>query len=150
MKNGYSFDYMTNTLTVTKAFMRKAQEDQNSSQYKIIAKFKRDFRDVSVITRPTPKRKNSSTRLTYDKMVKYLSCQPDSKRLLLMFNEIKEQSKSQNTSYQYVKQWFFKNFPEYFQYPSFDEHGNLINPRGTAKAETAQKTTALEFSNTAA
>ena len=64
MKNGYSFDYMTNTLTVTKAFMRKAQEDQNSSQYKIIAKFKRDFRDVSVITRPTPKRKNSSTRLT--------------------------------------------------------------------------------------
>ena len=148
--NGYSFDYVTNTLMVTKAFLRKAQEDQNSSEYRTIAKFKRDFRDVSIITRPTPKRKNTSARLTYDKMVKYLSCQPDSERLLLMFNQVREESKSKSASYQFVRQWFLQNFPEYFRYPSFDEYGKMINPRGTAKMETSQKTTTIDFSNTAA
>ena len=31
-----------------------------------------------------------------------------------------------------------------------DKNGKMVNPRGTAKAETAQKTTTIDFSDTAA
>ena len=138
MKNGYSINYSTNTLTVTKAFMQKAMENQHSSEYKTITKFKRDFPGLTIITRTAPKRKSAAARLTYDKMIKYLACQKNSEALLLMFNTVKEHSKSQSAPYMYVKKWFLELFPEYTKYPSFDENGNLI----TQKAPSAPPATA--------
>ena len=83
--------------------------------------------------------------------MKYLSCQPDSERLLLMFNQVREESKSKGASYQFVRQWFLQNFPEYSQYPSFDDHGNVINPRAVvAKPESAQKITTIDLSGAVA
>ena len=148
MKN-YTFDFAKNALTISDRFNKRAMDPANE-EYATLLKLKSDFPGLRIYVKPTPKRKNTSARLTYDKMVKYLSCQPDSERLLLMFNHVREDSKSKGASYQYVRQWFLKNFPEYFQYPSFDEHGNLINPRGAAKTETTQKTTTIDFSDTAA
>ena len=149
MKNQYSLDFVKNTLTISERFNKRAMNPDND-EYAILLKFKNDFPGLRIYIKPAPKRKNASAQLTYTKMVKYLACQPDGERLLLMFKQICELATSSNMSYQYVKKWFLEQFPEYLQYPSFDENGKMVNPRGTAKAETAQKTTALEFSNTAA
>ena len=58
---------------------------------------------------------------------------------------------SKGASYLYVKNWFLEQFPDYFEYPSFDENGKLINPRAaSAVTEGAKKSEQIKFSGAAA
>lgn len=127
MKN-YTIDFNMNKLIVTKSFYEKAM-NPNNAEYTTLLLLKNDFPGIRVYVKEMPKRKNATARLTYDKMVKYLACQKNSEALLLMFNTIKEQSKSQSAPYMYVKKWFLEQFPEYTKYPTFDSNGNLLDNR---------------------
>ena len=149
MKN-YTMDFTNNVLTISENFNKKAMVP-NSDEYKTLLVLKKDFPGLQIVIKPAPKRKNASARLTYDMMVKYLSCQSDAERLLLMFNQIREHSTSQRTPYLYVKNWFLEQFPDYFEYPSFDENGKLINPRAaSAVAEGAKRSEQIKFPGAAA
>ena len=129
----YKMDFTTNTLTITKDFERKAM-NINSVEYQTLKQLKVDFPSLRIVKKASPKRKSSLARPTYDKMVKFLSCQSNSVILLKEFAEVKEYSKAQENSYLYVREWFFKNFPNYQSIPEFDENGKVIAP--TAVTET--------------
>lgn len=127
MKN-YTIDFNANKLTVSKSFYEKAM-NPNNAEYTTLLVLKNDFPGLRIYIKETPKRKSPAARLTYDKMVKYLACQKNGEALLLMFNTIKEQSKSQSAPYMYVKKWFLEQFPDYTKYPSFDENGKLLDKK---------------------
>ena len=132
MKQNYKMDFTTNTLTITKDFEKKAM-NVNSVEYQTLKQLKADFPSLRIVRKASPKRKSSLARPTYDKMVKFLSCQANSAILLKAFAEVREYSKAQENPYQFVREWFFANFPNYQSLPKFDEAGNLIAP--TASAE---------------
>ena len=129
----YKMDFITNTLTVTKDFEKKAM-NVNSVEYQTLKQLRIDFHSLRIVKTSAPKRKSSLARPTYDKMVKFLSCQANSAVLLKEFAEVREYSKAQENPYQFVREWFFANFPNYQSIPKFDETGKLIAP--TAIAET--------------
>ena len=131
MKN-YKMDFTTNTLTITKDFERKAM-NINSVEYQTLKQLKADFPSLRIIKKASPKRKSSLARPTYDKMVKFLSCQANSAILLKEFAEVREYSKAQENPYQFVREWFFANFPNYQSLPKFDEKGNVIAPTAIAE-----------------
>ena len=138
MKN-YTIDFNMNKLTVSKSFYEKAM-NPNNTEYTTLLVLKHDFPGLRIYIKEPAKRKSPAVRLTYDKMVKYLACQKNSEALLLMFNTIKEQSKSQSAPYVYVKKWFLEQFPEYTKYPSFDEYGKLLDKKApTVTTERAVK-----------
>lgn len=124
MKN-YKMDFTTNTLTITKDFEKKAM-NVNSVEYQTLKQLKIDFPSLRIVRKASPKRKSSLAHPTYDKMVKFLSCQTNSAILLKEFAEVREYSKAQENPYQFVREWFFANFPNYQSIPKFDEEGKLI------------------------
>lgn len=131
MKN-YKMDFTTNTLTITKDFEKKAM-NVNSVEYQTLKQLKADFPSLRIVKKVSPKRKSSLARPTYDKMVKFLSCQANSAILLKEFAEVREYSKAQENPYQFVREWFFANFPNYQSLPKFDKEGNLIAPTAIAE-----------------
>ena len=131
MKN-YKMDFTTNTLTITKDFEKKAM-NVNSVEYQTLKQLKADFPSLRIVRKASPKRKSSLVRPTYDKMVKFLSCQANSAILLKEFAEVREYSKAQENPYQFVREWFFANFPNYQSLPKFDKEGNLIAPTAIAE-----------------
>ena len=128
----YKMDFTTNTLTITKDFERKAM-NINSIEYQTLKQLKADFPSMRIVKKYAPKRKSSLVRPTYDKMVKFLSCQTNSSILLKEFAEVREYSKAQQNPYQFVREWFFANFPNYQSIPKFDEAGKLIAPSATTE-----------------
>ena len=135
----YKIDFNANKLITTRQFYEAAMLPE-TEEYATLLTLKNDFPGIRICIKDTPKRKNPAARLTYDKMVKYLACQKNSETLLLMFNTVKEQSKAQNAPYAYVRKWFLETFPEYTQYPAFDEHGNLIGVKApTGRSERTVK-----------
>lgn len=129
MKN-YKMDFITNTLTITKDFERKAM-NINSVEYQTLKQLKADFPSLRIVKKVSPKRKKSLARPTYDKMIKFLSCQTNFTILFKEFTEVKEYSKAQENPYQFVREWFFRSFPNYQSIPKFDENGKLIAPTNT-------------------
>ena len=89
MKQNYKMDFTTNTLTITKDFEQKAL-NPNSDEYGILLRLKADFKNLRIVKKTAPKRKkNHKAGLTYDKMVKFLSCQANSAILLNEFTEVR-------------------------------------------------------------
>ena len=131
MKN-YKINFTTNTLTITKDFEKKAM-NINSVEYQILKQLRMDFPSLRIVKKASPKRKSSLARPTYDKMVKFLSCQVNSAILLKVFAEVRELSKGQENPYQFVRGWFHQNFPNYQSIPKFDETGKLIAPSATTE-----------------
>ena len=120
--NGYSVDFVNSFITLTADFAKKAQ-NPNNVQYRTLKRLQTDFPNMIVIRRKASKHKRSLKQLPYDKMVKYLSCQPNATQLLLDFNEMRDFSKSQPSPYAYMNDWFFSRFPEYGKLPTFDDKG---------------------------
>ena len=134
MKQNYRMDFTTNTLTITKDFEQKALNPE-SYEYKLLLRLRADFKNLRVAKKAPPKRrKKPKAGLTYDKMVKFLSCQANSTILLNEFTEIREYAKAQSNPYQFVKEWFLREFPYYDAIPKFDGEGRLIAPSAQAEA----------------
>jgi len=127
-KIGYTVDFVNGVVTLTAAFTKAAQ-NPNSSEYKTLKKLRNDYPDMIIARRAGAKHKTSVRQLRYDKMVKYLSCQPNATQLLLDFNSVRDFSTSQPKPYEYVKQWFFSRFPEYGKLPTFDSVGSPESQR---------------------
>lgn len=137
---GYYINFAANTVTVTKEFQKRAS-DMTSKEYQTLAKLRTDFPSMRVLVKNVYKRKNPTGGLTYDRIVKYLSCQPNAAVLLNMFTNIREQSKSQRNPYLYVKKWFLSVCPDYGEFPRFDKDGNII-ARNTASVSASERVVA--------
>lgn len=139
MKRNYWVNYATKTITITKEFQDKAS-NITSDEYNIIGILRKDLPGFRVCVKPACKRKSANGRLTYDRMVKYLSCQPNAPVLLNMFANVREQSKAQSNPYLYVKEWFLNYYPDYTAFPQFDESGNMVSREVPPVAACERKT----------
>lgn len=132
MKNGYKMNFMSATLTITQNFEKRAMEI-GSDEYEILRQLRVDFPNLRIVKKASPKRRNNVARPTYDKMVKFLSCQANASILLNEFTEIREYSKAQENPYQFVRKWFMLNFPNYQSIPMFERNGHIPAPSVNAE-----------------
>lgn len=124
MRKNYEINFTAKTITITKAFSEKAQ-DFSSAEFKLYKQFQSDLPDFAIIT-SAPKARKKNSKITYDKMIKFITCQKDSTVLLKRFAEIRELSKSTSAPYNFVYKWFNATFPNYDELPEFDSNGNII------------------------
>lgn len=130
MKNGYKIDFVSGTISVTKAFMKEA-ETYGTKAYKKLMEIKADLPDMRIVA-PKPNRKGKKRdNLTYANMITFINCQNNAEILIKEFEQVKELASGQGgNAYQNVKKWFLATFPNYKDIPSFDEAGNLISDFG--------------------
>ena len=124
MKNGYNFDALNNTLTISASFAKKASK-VGSLEYNIILKMRRDFPNLTI---QREEKKEGKKGLSFVQMENFIAMHRNAKELTSLFEKVKKLSRVQPMPYKYVKTWFEDRFPYYSDQPTFDADGFVINP----------------------
>lgn len=124
MTKGYNYDAITNTLTITKGFEKKAAV-LGSEEYNIIKSIRGDYPNVTVqLTEPS--KKAARKTITFKQIEAYIGIFDDEEKTLLgQFEKVKVLSKVQRSPYKYVMKWFENQFPNYQEQVNFDDQGKM-------------------------
>lgn len=147
---GYSYDAISNTLTMTAAFAKKASQ-LNAPEHHIVRQLRKDNPGMK-IEKAVPKASaNRPLNITFAKIEEYIKQCRDSKDRLDAFKKVKALSKIQASPYKYVKTWFLNNYANYSEQPEFDADGFVVvktksqmeaEKKAQEEAERTEKVTA--------
>ena len=147
MTNGYTFNALDNTLTISASFAKKASR-VGSPEYSIILKLRRDFPNLTI---QQEAKKEGKKALNYHKMEEFIGMHRDANELLALFEKVKKLSHIQPMPYKYVRTWFEDRFPYYSDQPTFDDDGFVVDPvtlnnlkNMVQEVTTANQTTNIE------
>ncbi len=136
MTNGYNYDALKNTLTISASFAKKASK-VGSLEYNIILKLRRDFPKLTI---QQEAKKEGKKNITFAQMEAFIALHHNADELLKLFNNVRKLSRVQPMPYKYVKTWFENKFPYYSEQPNFDADGFVIDPATlTAMKEMVQE-----------
>ena len=121
----YNFDIMSNTLTASAAFLKKASQ-LNTSEYLIVKQLRADNPGMTVVKAEKRSSENRPVNITFKKMEEFIGLCADSKERKEDFAKVRALSKIQSSPYKYVKTWFLENYANYSEQPEFDENGFVI------------------------
>ena len=139
MTNGYNFDTLTNTLTISASFAKKASK-VGSLEYNVILKLRRNFPNLIIVQE---EKKEGKKSITYAQMEAFIGLTRNAKELTALFERVKKLFRVQPMPYKYVKTWFENRFPYYSEQPTFDADGYVVDPVTlTNMKEMAQEVTA--------
>ena len=142
---GYSFDPITNVVTCSESFLKKASR-LNSPEYLVLKQFRTEIPCLK-IEKGEKKNGNRPLNITFAKMEEYIKNCRDGETRLEAFKKVKSLSKIQSSPYQYVRTWFLDNYANYSEQPTFDADGFVIvktksemeaEKKAQEEAETAQ------------
>ena len=132
MNKPYAIDFTTNTVTVTKKFLEAASMI-GTTEFNTMMKIRE--MGMTIITKTPAKKKN--TKLTYDKMKKYISLLDEAEKYQAEFAAVLNESKAYDASYAYVLNWFKKTFPNYGKQPERDANLKIVNTPANYDADEA-------------
>ena len=142
---GYNYDAITNTLTMTASFAKKASQ-LNTPEYNTVRQLRLDNPGMKIEKASLKASSNRPVSITFAKMEEYIAQCRDSKERLTAFNKVKALSKIQASPYSYVRTWFLDNYASYSEQPEFDADGfvvvktkNEVETEAKAKAEAEAK-----------
>ena len=127
MMNGYSYDAMNNTLTISASFAKKASK-AGTPEYNVILTLRRDFPNLTI---KQEEKREGKKSITYAQMEGFIAMTRNAKELTSQFERVKKLSRVQPMPYRYVKTWFENRFPYYADQPTFDAEGYVIDPATT-------------------
>lgn len=136
---GYSYDALTNTLSLTTSFAKKASQ-LNTPEYKILLQLRLDNPGMK-IEKATPKASsNRPVSIPFAKMEGFIAQCRDGQKRLDAFNKVKALSKIQTSPYAYVRTWFLDNYANYSDQPEFDADGFVVvKTKSEVEAEAKAK-----------
>lgn len=115
--NGYAIDYIENTITVTKKFLKEAGVI-GSPAYKELAQVRKDLPHFQIVQREIAKKQGKKTygKLTYEVMREFIEVKEEeyASDVLKEFEQIQKLSKIRSGSYAFVKSWFLTRYKEEF------------------------------------
>ena len=80
--------------------------------------------NLTIVTKAPAKKKS---KLTYDKMKKYIALLDEAEKYQTEFDVVLNESKAYDASYAYVLKWFKKTFPNYGKQPERDANLKIVN-----------------------
>ena len=110
MKNAISINTIKKTITVSKAFYKRASA-YGSAEYVALRNamldnptFRIEFKTIE---------KKTYNGLTFEKMMDYIKTQPDSDKIMIKFAAVQRIAKAKGSLYPLTKKWFLNTFPAY-------------------------------------
>ena len=132
MNKPYAIDFSKNTITVTKKFLDAASMI-GTEEFNTMMQLRQ--MGMTIITKAPAKKKN--TKLTYDKMKKYIALLDEAEKYQKEFDAVLVESKAYDSAYAYVLKWFKKTFPSYGKQPERDANLKIVNTPANYDAEEA-------------
>lgn len=122
---GYSIDWEKHVVTLTKKFAEEANV-YGTTAYGIVNGFRKDGFHIGV--RKAEKRKACATRLTFKKMEQYLSFLANADEHIAELHAMMNIGKTQTNPYEFVRQWFLKNYPNFREIPKLNNDLEIDAP----------------------
>ncbi len=124
MKNGYNYDVMSNTLTISESFAKKASK-VGTAEYEIILKLRKDYPALKV---QKEEKGNASKQITFKTMEDFIGAHRNATELKEQFNGVRKLAKFHSMPYLFVKNWFEETFP-YFKDGNYtlDKNGFIVD-----------------------
>ena len=138
------YDFLTNTLYVTKVYLDAAGLF-GSPEYKEIKKYRDDNAGmkIEVVKRTASKSDNRPVTVKYADMEHFIRQFPQEcqEGLLERYKKVKALSKTHRSPYKFVLDWFLDYFPLYNNDAAFDENGNvtILKTKDEVERENLQK-----------
>ncbi len=124
MMNGYNYDAMNNTLTISESFAKKASKF-GTPEYNVIRNLHKDFPNLTI---KKEEKKEGKKSITFAQMETFINGHRNKGELMNLYNNVKKLSRVQPMPYRYVKTWFENRFPYYSEQPVFDSEGYIVDP----------------------
>lgn len=131
MHKPYAIDFTTNTVTVTKKFLEAASMI-GTTEFNTMMQLHQ--MNLTIVTKAPAKKKS---KLTYDKMQKYISLLDEAEKYQTEFDVVLNESRAYDASYAYVLKWFRKTFPNYGKQPERDANLKIVNTPANYDEEAA-------------
>ena len=114
--NGYEIDFVENTITVTKRFLKEAGVI-GSAAYIELAQVRHDYPEYTIVERANRKSKKTYGDLTYKVMSEFIKAQEEENApvVLAEFEQVKALSHAYAGKYAFVKTWFLKRYKDVFK-----------------------------------
>ena len=103
-------DIINNTITITKAFRKKASV-YGTDEYVALRKVIMENPTYSIII--TSPKKKSYKDLTFQRMEAYIKTQPNSEARLIEFKAVKKVAEAKGSKYPLTKHWFLETYSDY-------------------------------------
>ena len=132
---GYSINWKTNTITMTKKFAAEASEHGTEAYGLIMDGRSKGFR---IVVRESKPRASCPTRITFKQMETILSCMDYADERLEQLHAVMDAGKGQKNQYEYVRRWFLQNYPHFAEIPVLDTNCHLVAPRVTLLPEDTE------------
>ena len=109
-KSAVIVDSINETITITKAYYKKACS-YGSSEYYEFRQIKSDNAGFAILFKTIEKKTYNG--LTFAVMKAYIESQPNSEKQLKVFEAVKRIAEMKGSKYPLTKKWFLKNYPEF-------------------------------------
>ena len=132
---GYKINWITNTIVMTKKFAAEANQ-YGTEAYNMMMDIR--GKGFNIVIKESTPRKACPTRLTFKQMETLLSCMDYADERLAQLHIVMDAGKGQKNQYEYVRRWFLKNYPRFYETPVLNSNNHLVAPRVELIPETAE------------
>ena len=135
---GCSYNPMTNTLSLSESFVKKASR-LGTAEYKMVLQYQKDHPGLEIVELKKDNEHKRDT-VTYTRMEQTIKRCRDSEARMKQYERMRTWAEIQDASFLKLKAWFLNNYANYDSMDDIDEEGFFIpKTKEQVKAETAKK-----------
>lgn len=136
---GCSYNPMTNTLSLTANFVKKASR-LGTAEYKMVLQYQKDHPDLKMVEMEKKNPEHKRDTVTYTRMEQTIKRCRDSEARMKQYERMRTWAEIQDAPFLKLKAWFLNNYANYDSMDDIDEDGFFIpKTKAEVKAEAEKK-----------
>ena len=136
---GCSYNPMTNTLSLSESFVKKASR-LGTAEYKLVLQYQKDHPDLKMVEMEKKNPEHKRDTVTYTRMEQTIKRCRDSEARMKQYERMRTWAEIQDAPFLKLKAWFLNNYANYDSMDDIDEDGFFIpKTKAEVKAEAEKK-----------
>ena len=136
---GCSYNPMTNTLSLSESFVKKASR-LGTAEYKMVLQYQKDHPDLKMVEMEKKPSEHKRDAITYTRMEQTIKLCRDSESRMKQYERMRTWADIQDAPFLKLKTWFLNNYANYDSMDDIDEDGFFIpKTKAEVKAEAEKK-----------
>jgi len=136
---GCSYNPMTNTLSLSESFVKKASR-LGTPEYKMVLQYQKDHPNLKMVEMEKKPSEHKRDAVTYTRMEQTIKLCRDSESRMKQYERMRTWAEIQDAPFLKLKAWFLNNYANYNSMDDIDEEGFFIpKTKAEVKAEAEKK-----------
>ena len=134
---GCSYNPMTNTLSLSESFVKKASR-LGTAEYKMVLQYQKDHPDLKMVQMEKKPSEHKRDTVTYTRMEETINRCRDKEKRLVQYERMRAWANIQDAPFLKLKAWFLNNYANYDSMDDIDDEGFFL-PKTKAEVEAEKK-----------